>query len=163
MKLKILVLVAILAQSCISSRPYQVNTYKDQSYTNLSNFTFTLIKDEGGNPEIWNYLSNGLNRKGYFEDNLNYDLAVFYKVYNQKTKLTDVDFVSSGNVLSKKYTSGKSLIVQIMDAKTKEVFYRGTCSGLPNSISKNQLKAIVDQSLRNLDDASNGQLSFRKN
>lgn len=163
MKVKILVLIAILAQSCISSRPFLVNTYKDQSYTHLSNFTFTLVKDEGGNPEIWNYLANSLNRKGYFEDNLNYDLAVFYKIYNEKAKLTDVDFVSSGNVLSKKYTLGKSLMVQIMDAKTKEVFYRGTCSGLPNSISKSQLKAIVDHTLRNLDEASSEQLSFRKN
>jgi hypothetical protein len=163
MKVKILVLVAILAQSCISSRPFLVNTYKDQSYTNLSNLTFTLVKDEKSSPEIWNSIESTLHKKGYFRDNKNFDLAVFYKVYNEKTKLTDVDFVSSGNVLSKKYTAGKSLMVQIMDAETKEVFYRGTCSGLPNSLSSNQLKSAVQQALRNLDEASTGQLSFKRN
>jgi Domain of unknown function (DUF4136) len=139
-----------------------VNTYKDQSYENLHNFTYSIIKDEKSNPEIWSNIENGLFRKGYFRDSENYDLAVFYKVYNEKTKLIDVDFVSSGNVLAKKYTSGRSLMVQIMDAKTKEVFYRGVCSGLPNSLSKNQMKAIVDKVLGNLDGASKEHFSFKK-
>jgi hypothetical protein len=162
MKIKILVLIAIFSQSCVITGPFVVNTYTDQSYTNLSNFTYTLVKDENSNPEIWINIENSLNRKGYFQDDKNFDLAVFYKVYNEKTKLTDVDFVSSGNVLSKKYTTGKSLIVQIMDAKTKEVFYRGTCSRLPNTLSKSQLKSIVGQAFRNLDEVSNSQFSFRK-
>ncbi|MCF8324310.1 MAG: DUF4136 domain-containing protein [Leadbetterella sp.] len=162
MKIKILVLIAIFSQSCLIKGPIVVNTYTDQSYTNLSNFTYTMVKDENSNPEIWINIENSLNRKGYFQDDKNFDLAVFYKVYNEKTKLTDVDFVSSGNVLSKKYTTGKSLIVQIMDAKTKEVFYRGTCSRLPNTLSKSQLKSIVGQAFRNLDEVSNSQFSFRK-
>ncbi len=162
MKIKILVLMAIIAQSCISTSPFVVNTYTDQSYTNLSNFTYTLVKDEKSNPEIWSNIENTLNKKGYFQDDENFDLAVFYKVYNEKTKLTDIDFVNSGNVLSKKYTTGKSLMVQIMDTKTKEIFYRGTCSRLPNTLSKSQLKSIVAQALRNLDEVSNSQFSFRK-
>jgi Domain of unknown function (DUF4136) len=162
MKIKILVLIAIFSQSCVITGPFVVNTYTDQSYTNLSNFTYTMVKDENSNPEIWSNIENSLNRKGYFQDDKNFDLAVFYKVYNEKTKLTDIDFVSSGNVLSKKYTTGKTLMVQIMDAKTKEVFYRGTCGRLPNSLSKNQLKSIVDQSLRNLDEVLNSQFSFRR-
>lgn len=162
MKIKILVLVAIVGQSCINTSPFVVNNYIDQTYTNLSNFTYTLVKDENSNPEILNNIENSLNKKGYFQDDENFDLAVFYKVYNEKAKLTDIDFVSSGNVLSKKYTSGKSLMVQIMATKTKEVFYRATCSRLPNTLSKNQLKSVVDQSLRNLDEVSNNQFSFRK-
>lgn len=162
MKIKILFLLAVIAQSCINTSPFVVNIYTDQSYTNLNNFTYTVVKDEKSNPEILNNIENCLKRKGYFQDDKNFDLAVFYKVYNEKTKLTDVDFVSSGNVLSKKYTSGKSLMVQIMDAKTKEVFYRGTCSRLPNTLSKNQLKSVVDKSLRNLDEVSNSQFSFKK-
>lgn len=162
MRLIVLAVLVAVLQSCVSTRPLLVNTYKDQSYSNLSNFTFSLVKDEKSNPEIWTYIENNLQKKGYFRDNQNYDLAVFYKVFNEKTKLIDVDFVSSGNILSKKYTSGKSMVVQIMDAKTKEVFYRGTCGGLPNSLSKNQMKAIVDQALKNLDDASGSHISFVK-
>lgn len=162
MKAKILVLIAIITQSCINTRPFVVNTYIDQSYANLSNVTYNLVKDEKSNPEIWSAVEHSLNKKGYFQDNENFDLAVFYKVYNEKTKLIDVDFVSSGNVLAKKYTAGKSLMIQIMDNETKEVFYRGTCSKLPNTLSKSQLKAIVGQALRNLDEVSNSQFSFRK-
>ncbi len=162
MKVKLLLFIAICAQSCVSTRPYDVVTYKDQTYGQPSNLTFTLVKDEGGNPEIWGNIENVLHRKGYFKDSKNYDLAVFYKVYTEKTKLTDVDFVNSGNVLSKKYTSGKSLMIQIMDAQSKEVFYRGTCNGLPSNLSKNHLKVAIEQSLRNLDDASEEHVSYLK-
>jgi hypothetical protein len=161
MKSKILVLIAIITQSCISTRPFVVNTYTDQSYE-FKKITYTLVKDEKSNPEIWSAMEHSLNKKGYFQDDVNFDLAVFYKIFNEKTKLIDVDFVSSGNVLSKKHTAGKSLMIQIMDNKTKEIFYRGTCSRLPNTLSKSQLRSIVGQALRNLDEVSNTQFSFRK-
>ena len=58
MKIKILVLIAIFSQSCVITGPIVVNTYTDQSYTNLSNFTYTLVKDENSNAEIWNNIEN---------------------------------------------------------------------------------------------------------
>jgi hypothetical protein len=162
MKAISLVLLAILIQNCINKRPFDVVTYKDQSYNQVGNITFTVVKDTNTNLEICSSIENILQRKGYLEDSRDFDLAVFFKVYSQKTKLTDVDFLNKGGVLSKKYTSGKSLMIQIMDSRTKEIIYRGTCSGLPSNLSKTQLKAVLQQSLRNLDEVSKNHLSFIK-
>lgn len=145
------VLVLGFLSSCSKTSFNQFVT-TDKTFEKPSLETFDVVLAPNQNDQIKELLVNSLVNKGGIFDNQKPDYLVFYKIYDSKVAIKDLETFYDGNVeqvrATRKITKGKSFLIQIMDAQTNKTFYRSIISGLPNSLSNTQFAHITEKSIK---------------
>lgn len=146
-----MVLGLVFLSSCSKTSFNQFVT-SDKTFEKPSLETFNVVLAQNQNDQIKELLVNSLISKGGILDNQRPDYLVFYKIYDSKVALKDLETFYDGNVeqirATRKVTKGKSFLIQIMDAKTNKTFYRSIITGLPNSLSSTQFAHITEKSFK---------------
>jgi hypothetical protein len=157
MKLLIIILVSLIGLYSCTKGPYHVENYNSKVFPGNRLFTYSIVNESKSGEIINLEIENVFKSKGMMRVNSNYDCAVFVKTFRDLTDFKSVDEFEVGHSKYSRISNQRRknvLLIQIMETETQKIVYRSLNSNIPSKISDNQLKSIIQSSLKEFNQES---------
>jgi hypothetical protein len=151
MRLLIIFLVSLIGLGSCTKAPYHVENYNSKVFPSSHLFTYSIVNESKSSELINLEIENIFKSKGMMRVNSNYDCAVFVKTFKDLTSFKSVEDFEVGHSKYARISNQRRknvLLIQIMEIETQKIVYRSLNSNIPSKISDNQLKSIIQSSLK---------------